>query len=81
MPARSAGPPGAGAMTVSAAPDPASDLKDTSTPTPVTEPCVLRLQRGRGAADGAANGLGTQRSGLLTSAAAASPKDPGRAGP
>ena len=46
MPARSAGPPGAGAITPRALEEPCWELKDTSTPTPVTSPWVLRLRVG-----------------------------------
>lgn len=46
MPAVSAGPPGAGERTTRALVPPCCGEKDTSTPTPVTDPAVLRLQGG-----------------------------------
>ena len=52
MPARSAGPPGAGEMTTSELLLPCWEEKETSTPTPVTDPAVLRLQGVWGGAGG-----------------------------
>lgn len=46
MPAVSAGPPGAGDRTTKALVPPCCGEKDTSTPTPVTDPAVLRLRGG-----------------------------------